>query len=109
MSYDFNMKIDTGSGKMFYLYEDINYTYNVSAMYRKAFQDDEGINILHRMKGIDCIPLIESAINSMQIDADNYRLMNPPNGWGNYEGALNVLVKILEWCKESPCATFNIG
>lgn len=74
---------------------DINYTFNVSPMFRLAL-GKSGIKQLNDLSRKECIELLESGIEHMEQNQETYKKLNPENGWGNYEGALDVLVKILE-------------
>lgn len=108
MSYDFHMEIDTGGHEPTELPNlDENYTYNVSPMFREAFGGD-GINQLDSTTGAECAELLRHAILKMSSDRARYEAMNPPNGWGNYEGALDLLVRLLRWCVKHPKATMRI-
>lgn len=74
---------------------DINYTFNVSPMFRLALGGD-GIKQLNNLGREECIELLESGIKHMEQNPEIYKKLNPENGWGNYEGALNVLSQILD-------------
>jgi len=108
MSYDFEMVIE----ELTTVESGLNYTYNVSKMYYEAFRYaglEGGINSLHKMLGKDMIDPLKIAIKEMKINSKYYRKMNPRNGWGDYEGALNVLEKLLKWSYSHPKATLIIS
>ena len=107
MSYDFSMHIDCGGDHPHVVKDDLNYTYNVSPMYRDAM-GSEGINRLDGKTGADCSPIVRDAIATMERNAGKYRAMNPANGWGDYEGALRVLRELYGWCQEAPLATIRV-
>jgi len=109
MSYDFEMFIDTGGQELRALagYDNLNYTYNVSPMFCKAFGPN-GIHVLAEQKGKKCIPKIIKAIKDMKKNSKAYKELNPANGWGCYEGALVTLKTLLKWCVENPKATLVI-
>ena len=44
---------------------EVNYTYNVSPMFRKALGED-GINQFHNKKAGDCIATLEKGIKEME-------------------------------------------
>ena len=82
-------------------YGSINYTYNVSGMYREAFKPQEGgVNQLHEMDCSEAIKHLQRAIDAMKVDPDKYKVMNPANGWGDYEGAMRTLNDLLVLCQE---------
>jgi len=111
MSYDFAMTVDAGEEYRSVLrdFDDLNYTYNVSPMYRAAFPGEKGVNMLHGLTGEEAQEFLVSAIQKMRDDPNYYKEMNPSNGWGNYEGALRVLETLLVWCKDVPKAIMEIG
>lgn len=84
-----------------------NYTYNVSNMYREAM----GITLsdLHGMSATEAIDILHKGVTNMNNDPEKYKAMNPPNGWGDYEGALQFLTKILNACIENPNAYIKVN
>lgn len=86
----------------------LNYTYNVWGMFRLALGGD-CLNDLDRMDAGAAAERLGPAITAMRADPSTYRAMNPPNGWGDYEGA----VQFLERCRATfvmhPRATVRVG
>lgn len=83
-----------------------NYTSNVSPMWETALQvsrrvamaDAVGLSALH---GVPCgvaAGYISGGIDRMVLEPELYRAMEPSNGWGDYEGALQYLRDILAQC-----------
>ena len=89
MSYDINVR------RYYPDILDINYTSNVSPMFRLALGKN-GIKQLNDLSRKEYIELLENGIAHMEQNPEVYKKLNPENGWGDYEGALDVLVKILE-------------
>jgi hypothetical protein len=46
------------------------------------------------------IAKLRLAVDTMRRNRDEYEALNPENGWGNYEGALEYLVGILKECEQ---------
>lgn len=112
MSWDFSMEIDAGGEHPFDLDDfEANYTYNVSPMFYEAFKGmlDDGISGLHEKTGKDARHMLEIAIARMQDDPEKYKQWNPDNGWGSYEGALNLLCTLRGWCISAPLARFRVS
>jgi hypothetical protein len=86
---------------------DINYTFNVSPMFRLALGGD-GIKQLNNLSRDECIELLQDGIKHMEQNPEIYKKLNPENGWGDYEGALDVLVKTLEALQHSEDTYVNI-
>ncbi|MFJ5625436.1 hypothetical protein ACIQD3_22665 [Peribacillus loiseleuriae] len=84
-----------------------NYTYNVSKMYRVAM----GISLseLDGQKATDVIPMIRKGVDEMLANPEKYRAMNPPNGWGSYEGALDYIQKLLHECEKNPDSIIRVS
>ena len=64
-------------------------TYNLGTMFRKCmgwdFEQGEHYNCSEIIKYID------AGINELTFHRERYEQYNPPNGWGNLDGALDVL------------------
>jgi hypothetical protein len=73
-----------------------NYTSNVSAMWSKALgcrlQDTTGWDV--RTAAI----VFRAAAAQMRLDPEAYRVQEPKNGWGTYEGALRYLEDAADVC-----------
>ena len=81
-------------------------TWNVSPMYREAF--GHSITALDSLPAPEAAAKMEAALAKMEAEPERYRAMNPPNGWGDYEGAMRVLRQMASVCREYPKATFSI-
>ena len=79
-----------------------NYTYNVNPMYARAMNIKGLSKALEGKKCKRLIPLLKGGIANMENNPDVYKRMNPENGWGDYEGALDFLRKIFNKCNEYP-------
>lgn len=107
MSYDIWLEIDTGAEDPVTVIEIGNYTTNCSPMWTHAL----GGKLLREFQHAPCSeaagPLAD-AVNRMEADPDTYREMNPPNGWGDYEGALRFLRRLAEACAANPKCRIGI-
>jgi len=85
-----------------------NITYNLSKMYYKALDEELGFR---KLKGLTCkeaLPIINKAINDMVANADEYKKLNPANGWGSYDGLLIAFREIRNVCEENPDGIFDM-
>jgi hypothetical protein len=75
-----------------------NYTYNVNPMYKKAL----GFNLseLHMKPTKEVLNLLENAVINMKYHAEEYKKLDPTNGWGSYKDALEYLEKLYYGCKK---------
>lgn len=108
MSYDVYLQIDTGAGEPVTAFYVGNYTSNVGPMWCEALDG----KLLREYDGAPCSeaagPLAE-AVKRMEADPEKYREMEPPNGWGDYEGALKYLRTLAEACAEHSKCTINVS
>ena len=108
MSYDVWLEIDTGGEHPHSLTECYSPTYNLGPMFRLALSGDEqgeGVPDWNGMFASELISKLREAIAAMEDDPAKFKRLNPENGWGNYEGALNFLSEILRQCIQHPKAT----
>lgn len=109
MSWRVYMEIDTGGPEPYKIDDDyLNYTYNVSPMYYDAI-GEHGLRGLHGMTGEEAADALLSAELRLSDDPEKYKAMNPPNGWGDYEGAKNFLHRIRMMCEAHPKALLVIS
>lgn len=106
MSYDINLKIHTGIEEAIVI-ECGSYTYNVSAMYYEAFGEN-GLRAIDDMKAGDAVPILKKAIIYFIEHEEELKLLNPENGWGDYEGAKRYIENILVECKLHPACTVRV-
>lgn len=100
MSFDVSIKHGT-------LEEDLgNYTYNCHGMMTASGVRLRSINGL---QGSEAAILIQHAYTWMVEHEARCRAMEPDNGWGDYEGWLGFVRKILEVCKQNPDATLTVS
>lgn len=105
MSYDIYLEIDTGNGHKAEVGPDcLNYTSNVSPMWRKALtgSDFDSLAAMDGKRAGDCVKALRHAVAAMAADPATYVLMNPANGWGDADGARTFLETIAELCEMHP-------
>lgn len=78
---------------------DNNYTSNMFPMLKKAgFDWDE----IQNRPTTEALPKLERLIDAMKADPQGYKALNPPNGWGDYDGFLRYLERMALWCRNRP-------
>jgi len=101
------INVDTGGDEPYAvtLY-DANITHNVSPMWRAAgvFNALYGHEEWDRedVTAAELIPVLENGLNEMTNHRARFEVMNPENGWGDYDGAVRFLFKLLCACREHP-------
>lgn len=107
-----------------------NITYNIAPMWADALAVDEALTVgggisrimgfdgdrtpygIHRFEGAPAVEAagpLRAAIERMESNPDHYRAMNPPNGWGKYEHALEFLQRLYARCVENPAYRIHIS
>jgi hypothetical protein len=111
VSYDIHLEIDAGGPEPAQVGRDLNYTRNVSPMWRKALQGATIPTVadMHGRLASECLPALDHAIAAMLDDPPTYDAMNPPNGWGNADGARKFLEEIAGECRAHPKATIRVS
>jgi hypothetical protein len=92
-----------------------NMTYNVNAMFSKALGREDmgapaavlfgGVPALSHMDGKragDFVDVLRMAVIHMREHPEQYKPMEPKNGWGSYDGALEYLERLLHACADNP-------
>ena len=57
----------------------------------------------------DIIPILEAGIKRLREIPDKFKMLNPANGWGNYEALLCFTVEYLAACMEHPDAEIHVN
>jgi hypothetical protein len=111
VSYDISLHLDIDTGgpePVDYCVDDIgNYTSNVAGMWTEAL----GYRLadLKDKTAEDCAEDLKRAVVAMEADPVKYGLMEPANGWGDYEGALDYLRRLRNACLAHPKAQIRIS
>jgi len=84
-------------------------TYNLAPLWREAFDDERGIRMLNGAVASSATHVLRLGIERMLAQPERYRKLEPANGWGDYEGAVDVLQRLLTKCQAYPKATVVIA
>lgn len=83
-----------------------NITHNLTTMadacgvYHACWRPDE-IGVTHARQLIQ--PLTDG-LHKLRADPDRYKVYNPPNGWGDYDGLVRFVADYLAACERNPDA-----
>ena len=83
------MSYDMGIGE-----ESFNYTYNVSKMWYGCYPE-KGIREHYGLSGEEAIPVLRRLREDMEDHSEQNIELEPANGWGSYEGALNFVSSLI--------------
>jgi hypothetical protein len=56
----------------------------------------------------DIADLLDMGWNILLSDPDKFKMFNPENGWGSYDGLVNFVYKYRNACWESPDAELSV-
>lgn len=85
---------------------DINITHNLGRManeaglYRALWAPEE----INATKAKEVLPFLEAGLKRLKEDPEHFKKFNPENGWGDYEGLIEVVEAYLKACKGNPNA-----
>ena len=109
MSYDVRLEIDTGGEHRAWVTECRSPTYNLGGMFREALgvsmQKHGDEPALDGMLAADALVIVSAALTRMAAEPGVFRALNPPNGWGNYDSAVEFLRWLQDECRNHPKAT----
>lgn len=108
MSYDVYMEMDSGNGHTATAADIGNCTYNLAPMFCEAL-GKEGLRGLDGRLGEEVADTVWKGLRDMVTRQSFYEEMNPANGWGDYEGAVEYIRKLAYECSRHPKATIRIG
>lgn len=106
MSYDVWLEIDTGGEYPHRVTDSMDPTYNLGPMFAAAL--GRPIRSLTGMSAAEALPVLRGAIAAMQADPARFKALNPPNGWGDYTGALDFMEWFASVCADHPKAMVHI-
>jgi hypothetical protein len=85
---------------------DWNYTYNIRPMTEKAGL--RSLTDLHNLLASEALPIIASVIEAMEADPEDFRALNPANGWGDYDTLLERLHDLRDELATHPAAIVSV-
>lgn len=103
MSWDASLKCDACGH-----WQSWNYTGNITAMVETALKDDgveyDAPNFHAHLNGMTAeqgAEWLTTVIGALRKSPGKYRKMDPPNGWGDYDGILARLVEMRDAAEAS--------
>lgn len=106
MSYDVSLEMDAGGPSPMDYYVG-NYTSNVVPIWTKAMYGHEFAGFDGR-QARECVPYLDEGIRQIETWPERFRELEPENGWGNLEGAMEYLVKCRDAFLRYPLATVKV-
>lgn len=78
------------------------HTYNLTPMWRLAGIVSDGTRELDGRRCVDMEPVLSAGLADAWRRPSAYRELDPPNGWGDYDGFLEILTRLTRMCHEHP-------
>ena len=87
---------------------ETNITYNLADMYYKCIDKELGLEKLDGLSSKKALPIVKKAIKDMEDNKEEYKKLNPPNGWGSYDGLLRDLRNLKKSGEQIPDGVIEI-
>lgn len=87
---------------------DRNITYNLAPMYYKCIDKELGFKKINNMSCKEALPILNSAINDLIENQEEYEKLNPENGWGTYDGLLEAIKDMRNCCEDNPDGIIDV-
>lgn len=68
-----------------------------------------GLGLIHEAPASEAAGILAAAVERMAASPEEYKPMEPDNGWGDYEGALEFLRWVAEMAAKHPATTIRIS
>jgi hypothetical protein len=78
---------------------DLNITYNLTPMLREAGLFPNAHRDLWHAPCAEVAGVADAALRRLESDPARFRELNPPNGWGSYEGAVDWVRRLRDLCQ----------
>jgi hypothetical protein len=85
-----------------------NATHNLSKMWIEAGVYD-ALYESHGKTASEIRGSVADGLSLMRKEPNRFKALNPPNGWGSYEGAIEFLESLLIGCDATPKAVIRVS
>ena len=110
MSLSLALTINTGGPDPATVWDGWNYTHNVNPMWWAALPSGESLGGFLEGKTVsETLPDLRAAHAVMAEDPGRFRAMNPENGWGDYDTALEALRAVIEAADAHPLCSWWVS
>ena len=88
-----------------------NITHNLNVMAKEAgiYQHLWRPEELGITRAGDLIEPLSCGVAKMEAEPERFKALNPPNGWGSYDGFVPWIKRYLEACREHPEALVSVS
>ncbi|WP_395443608.1 hypothetical protein [Caulobacter sp. UC70_42] len=108
MSYDVYLDIDAGGPEPVTLsILEANMTWNLRPMFAEVNNGD-GPQEWDGKLARDVAEILVKTLDAFNREPAKFRAMNPANGWGDFDGARQFAMTVLDACHAAPNATVRV-
>jgi hypothetical protein len=104
VSWGVDIVIDHADGYQTFVHVVDGHTYNLSPMWRKAGVYQTSHDLDGRNAG-QLAPILTAGLIDALRHRKEYEELNPSNGWGDYEGFVEILLRFTQLAWEHPTGT----
>ena len=109
MSLDLALAIDTGGPEPARVWGEWSCTHNVTPMWRAALPTGESLGaFLEGKTAAEALPGLRAARAAMEDSPTRFRALQPANGYGTYQGALERLREVVAAAVAHPLASWEV-
>lgn len=84
---------------------NLNKMADAAGLYQAMWRPDElGATKAHQIAG-----LLRAGLAELKADPAKFKLLNPSNGWGDYEGLVDFVEEYLAACEKHPDADISVS
>ena len=105
MSFDLDIETKDVDGNIVVHEVVCGHTYNLSPMWHKALPFLYGTRSLEGLNCRELLPRLEAGLYLIMTDFEGFRELNPPTGWGDFEGFLEIYTRFTVMCGKYPSGT----
>lgn len=84
-----------------------SHTGNLSPMWRRAGVFTDGSRELQGKTTAELAPILLAGLVDAWTHEHDYRALEPDNGWGDFDGFVEILTKFARLCHQHPTGTIS--
>jgi hypothetical protein len=107
VSWGVDIEVDHGDGYTTTIEVVDGHTYNLTPMWRKAGVVENSTSELEGQVAGHLAPRLLDALSDAWKRESVYRELDPPNGWGDYDGFIEILTRLARLCHQHPTGTLR--